>query len=124
MAQVAQGYCTNHPEPMAKINGPDGDVCLICQGKRQISGGTDPNAVDPGEEKMRAVLSAAGVNPGKPQPKQVVSAKESVTKQPLTLDEVLAQALSLLEHAPMPKDIKQFKLITKIMADLKKLVGE
>jgi len=109
------------------INGPDGDVCLVCQGKRQGEGNTNPNAVDPGDEKLRAVLAAAGVVVGPPKEKKAAQEKspELIAIQPVeSFEERIASALNIVKSVPLPNNIKQFKLVNKIIKDLKALLGE
>lgn len=128
---VAQGYCTNHGEPVAKINGPDGNICLLCEGKKQGEGNTDPNAVDPGEEKMRMMLAAAGVPVGIRKEagttvtgQKTVIVPQAIVQPSMSFEKCIEQARKIMESVPMPKDVKQFKAVNKIIADLKKLSGE
>lgn len=125
--EVVQGYCTNHESPVSKISGPDGNVCLLCEGKKPGIGNTAPNAIDPGENKMRAMLAAAGVTLGPP--KEVAPAvPKMIQTEPVVIvlqfSQCVEKALKIMESVPMPKDIKQFKAVNKIISDLKKLSGE
>lgn len=106
--------------------------CLRCD----VAPGTSTlvvTAADPGEEKIAQMLSAAGVVIPKPVnvqgkglavPKEKPQAIQPVVIQPgMSFEACVQEALKIMEHVPMPKDVKQFKAVAKIVLEMKKLTG-
>lgn len=129
MHEIAQGYCTNHPEPIQKIQDPTGEnVCILCQGKRQILTGPVVATGDPGEDKLSMMLRQAGVPVGKSRPIEErtapvaapARAQTVALKSPVSLDLVLAQ----LKALPMPASMKHFKAIQKAIKSLESIKEE
>ena len=129
---LVQGYCEKgHKDaagnPAQKINGPTGDVCLRCEADALPKTGTVSKTEDPGDEKMRQMLAAAGVSVPKasagqkPISLQTAKAEKLVTIVESFEDRV-RQALEIMKSLPMPSDVKQFKAVHKIIAGMESLL--
>lgn len=150
MAEMAYasgtGNCAKCGEQLLQLEGnedtPGGRQCIKCQSKRMISGGTVNDTPDIGEEALNNILSAAGVrSPGvsarpapipqnatksvAPESRQNGGKTVVVNIQPgQSFEHMVGEALKIMESLPMPKDIKQFKTINKIVASMRGLVQE
>lgn len=102
--------------------------CLKCD----VPAGTSTlrvTAEDPGEEKINQMLMAAGVAVPKgakiAQPATPQAKAQPVVIQPgMPFEDCVREALKIMQHVPMPKDVKQFKAVAKIVAAMEALIGD
>jgi len=124
---VGLGQCKKCGKDKIDVNGEI--RCLICEAEYNKPSGLTVKIDDPGEEKMSRVLAAAGV----------ATPKVSENRQPsVAIPKAVAQAvpethdfngkiqlaLNIMQSLPIPKDIKQFKNINKVISSLEKILGE
>lgn len=105
-----------------KILENDVPTCIFCFGKQSVVSKTPVVLIDdPGEAALATLSSKMGVA------KFDKSANTSITKtdNKLTIATGNAKdALAILTKLPMPKDVKEFRKIQKIIKLLEELVGE
>ena len=111
-----------------KISVNEEQKCLRCDSEPGTST-LMVTADDPGEDKINEMLMKAGVavpklskTPERVQLKQPV--QPVVLQQGMPFDMCVKEALKLMQKVPMPKDVKQFKAVAKIIAALEALIGE
>lgn len=147
MAEMAYasgtGNCAKCGEQLLQLEGnedtPGGRQCIKCQSKRMISSGPINDTPDIGEDALNSILSAAGVrSPGvvtKPLPSSQPATKSvAPMTQPApvvvnvvpgqSFEELVGEALKIMKSLPMPKGIKEFKSINKIIGAMEALVQE
>lgn len=140
MAYVSgTGECAKCHQPLlvAETTMDDGTgtgarVCLTCVGKKQGEGNVNDAPV-PTEEELNRVLAKAGVKIPfvRPEPQaqtitKIVAPPQSTVVnvqpgQPFGI--LIGEALKIMRALPMPKDVKQFKAVNKIIASLEALQG-
>ena len=144
MAISGMQKCSKCGQDKVAIN--EAQKCLKCEAEP----GTSTLVVtceDPGEEKMRQMLAASGVSipkvkaevpvdrgigVPKAEPIRPVQSARPVMYDPpqtaavgVTQFEVsMRHALAIMKGLTMPKDIRQFKTISKIIVQMESLVGE
>jgi hypothetical protein len=95
-------------------------VCIFCPSKQPAK--VDKNyktPIDPGEKEMQELLTKGKVPTLVPE-KLSYKAKILLPNEGSTVK----AALDIMKALSMPKDIKQFKQIQKIIKLLEKLIGE
>lgn len=107
------GVCQTHGPKLA-VNGIP--TCIKCKAKEDNAGRVMviQKVEDPGEEYFnggRAVAQQAGEVAKVAAPRPVVKTTEQV---PYSLEAGLQDILNILEHIPMPKNMKQYKLLLGI----------
>lgn len=120
-AITVQGRCSKCGQPKLAVEGVN--QCLQCDVGPSAPVGPISEYCDPGEDKLREVLSGRGVVIQKTDPSKVRAPQIAVTQGPAaTLENHVKNALEYLKTAPMPSDIKQFKSIQKAIKTLEGLV--
>ena len=99
-----------------KILENDVPKCIFCFGKQQVEPKRPPVMIeDPGEEKLAKFMPQATTGT-----KSAVSRHQVAPKAMGTLQD----ALTIMQRLPMPKDVKEFRKIQKIIKLMEELVGE
>lgn len=117
-----------------KIQAADEIKCVFCDFDTTVPKGPTVNIEDPGEEEINRVLAASGVRvdltkkvEGKKneQKAQEIKSAPQVVAAVTVVDfsEQIKTVLTIMEHLPMPKDMKQVKLVYKVIGDLNKILG-
>lgn len=131
MLTSALGYCNIHNIAKMSVGSNDFDgqaVCVKCQADARPKEGRTQVVEDPGEEFFQGKGSKAKVTiidaQYNPTAKSVASGigRAVVASAGLTLEEIVERAVSELGNLPMPKDIKQFKKVQKVIKTLQSLV--
>lgn len=106
--------------------------CLVCDANNNGGSGLVVTKEDPGEAALTEILSrvgVAGIPGGKPPTpikpvlavnRQVIAAKSEANSSLIQIG-TIENALDILRRLPMPKDIKQFKAISKAIKILENL---
>jgi hypothetical protein len=117
---------------LEKIQAGDGLQCLKCDVKVTPSGLVN-TAKDPGDEELSKMLAASGIMVPRPKPKEVqekgstvppIAPPTVVLAASAPFEEYIGQALKIMKSLPMPKNVKQFKAISKIIVSMENLVRE
>jgi len=123
---IGLGLCKKCGQDKIDVNGEI--RCLVCEAEYNKPSGLVVKIDDPGEEKMNRVLAAAGVATPKVEGKATVPPKPPVSvavqPEPADFNGKIQAALNIMQSLPMPKDIKQFKNINKVISSLEKILGE
>lgn len=126
----ALGQCPTHRIDKMSVTNSTGDtelICVKCRAAGEIKTGRTQIVEDPGESfngfsggKGKVTLLDAQYD---------ASAKAAVAGRPAvarfggaTLEEIVANAVLNLSGLPMPKDIKEFKKVQKVIKTLQSLV--
>lgn len=89
--------------------------CLTCESNNRPASKVKTTVEDPGHEVLMQALNL---------PSGPVSKVTKPTLSPMpVLGGTVQSALSIMKNLSMPKDIKEFKLINKIITDMEKLIG-
>jgi len=89
--------------------------CLTCESNNRPASKVKTTVEDPGHEVLMQALNL---------PSDPVSKVTKPTLSPMpVLGGTVQSALSIMKNLSMPKDIKEFKLINKIITDMEKLIG-
>jgi len=92
-------------------------VCIFCHGKKQVVPKRPPVMVeDPGEKELALMSGKAMQSQTKPYVKG--------TAQMVVTGSSVHDALAIMKSLPMPKDIKEFKKIQKIVKLMEALTGD
>lgn len=87
--------------------------CLTCESNAKQPSKVKTTVEDPGHDVLMKVLNL---------PIVPTISKTVLTRTPV-LTNTVQGALTIMKSLPMPKDIKEFKLINKIITDMEKLIG-
>lgn len=132
----ALGTCVKCRRDKVQVEG--GDVkCIFCDYDLNEPKGPTVNIPDPGEDEINKVLRATGVRvaTGESTPSTPRPAKTAVAPQVsapavraqiiavISFEEGIQSALETLRALPMPKDLKQFKVVAKTIKSLESLLG-
>lgn len=101
-----------------KVQVNDAFICLSCSGKKSPK--PNPNYTppkDPGEDWFNK-----GQNSVPEVPKSAPI--QTIAKPAQSLIACVKQAVAIMESAPMPKDIKEFKAVTKAIKYLNALLED
>jgi hypothetical protein len=123
----ALGTCARCGNNMIQVEG--NIQCVFCPSSTGGSG-LVVKTEDPGHEVLDKLLTKVGVAsipggkpplPVKPEAKQNVIASQIEVKNPSIQIGSIENALDILRNLPMPKDLKQFKQISKAIKILESL---
>lgn len=129
----ALGQCPTHHIDMMSVTSMDGNeqrICVKCRAASEPKMGRTQIVDDPGESFNGYVGGKANIQilkegaPGVADVEAIArAARKSVAASAgLTLEEIVERAVSELGNLPMPKDIKQFKKVQKVIKTLQSLV--
>ena len=130
----ALGQCPTHHIDFMSVTSLDGNeqrICVKCRAASEPKMGRTQIVEDPGESFNGYVGGKANVHiisEGAPGVAALEAAHKSLARRPvvasagLTLEEIVERAVSELGNLPMPKDIKQFKKVQKVIKTLQNLV--
>jgi len=113
----AAGFCTIHQMDKMFIGNANATepTCIRCVADARPKQGRTVIAEDPGENYFKGKGTVAKVT--------MLDGTKSVMKvSGATLEEIVVDALLNLSKLPMPKDVKEFKKIQKIIKTLRSLV--
>lgn len=126
----ALGQCPVHHIDRMSVGSNDFDgqaVCVKCQADARPKEGRTQLVEDPGEEffqgkptNAKVTLLDAQYDAKAFRPSGI--GRAVVASAGLTLEEIVERAVSELGNLPMPKDIKQFKKVQKVIKTLLNLV--
>jgi len=121
------GVCGKCGQQLLQVEENGSTLCIICQSKKMISEGPQVKAAAPTEEQMSKVLAAAGISV-KTAPQNTYVAPNSPpvpTKiQTGVFKDMVAHALDTMKALPMPKDLKQFKTVNKVISQMEGLLED
>lgn len=127
----ALGHCTTHRVDKMSVTDGSGNtelVCVKCRAAGEVKTGRTQLVEDPGEGfngftggkgKVTILDEAHGGNVGIAHPEK---ARPVVRFGGATLEEIVSNAVLNLHALPMPKDIKEFKKVQKVIKTLQSLV--
>jgi len=107
----ALGYCPQCKEPMISVNGAPS--CITCAKPQRPKHIVKPPPVGAAVPSETDLARMSGIS-GKTVPK----------KTTVVVGQTAQDALQIMKHLPMPKDLKEFRQIQKIIKQLEKLVGD
>lgn len=133
----ALGVCPKCQRDKVQVEGGD-TKCVFCDFDLTVPTGPVINPPDPGEEEINKILRATGVRvatgdstPAAPRaakpaaaPAQAAVVAPIVPALAVDFSSQIRAVLTAMESLPMPKDMKQVKLVLKVTNDLKKILGE
>lgn len=107
------GVCQVHKIPLMFMGREDelSAGCVKCVADQTPKTGVPQTYKDPGADYF-------GAGPDKAPTKQFSSVE---VKPVFSFNQSLLQAIAILQSLPMPKDLKQFKLINKVIVQLESL---
>lgn len=120
------GTCPRHGEPFVLAtenndgSGPAAKLCLSCRLEAQRArtrGLIAPPAPPVGQAEFEALLAKGPAQVAPETSPAVVPSRAGAT-----FEQVIAAAVAILQTCPMPKDLKQFKVVQKAMANLTKIL--
>lgn len=119
--QHGNGVCPEHGAMISRNGAP---FCLRCAAEAAKAAATPAGVVDV-EDPGHAAMDKVNLIPARENQTQVAAVVRPQPTfslaQPTTSDvDAIAKAISILRSAPMPKDMKQFKAISKAIALLEK----
>ena len=125
MIGSAAGYCNIHHMDKMFVGTEDATepTCIRCKADATPKLGRTQIVEDPGENFNGYTGGTAKVTilkTGEQAP--VPTRRPVVASAGLTLEEIVERAVSELGNLPMPKDIKQFKRVQKVIKTLQSLV--
>lgn len=131
MIGSAAGYCQIHKMDKMFVGTEDATepTCIRCKadatpklGRTQIveDPGADFNGYTGGKAKVTIIDNGAEYDASAKAAAPV--RRPVVASDGLTLEEIVERAVSELGNLPMPKDIKQFKRVQKVIKTLQSLV--
>lgn len=127
----ALGSCPVHRIDKMSVTDGSGNtelVCVKCRAAGEIKTGRTQIVEDPGEAfngfsggKGKVTLLDAQYD-ASAKAAAPIGRRPVVASAGLTLEEIVERAVSELGNLPMPKDIKQFKKVQKVIKTLQSLV--
>jgi len=120
----AVGYCTIHKIDKMMVGSSDENlepVCVKCRAAAEPKTGRPQTEQDPGEAFFSGKRSIAETTTPHAPHGDIAILRPSYTSS-LTLAQIVDRAVSELNNLPMPKDIKQFKQVQKVIKTLQSLV--
>lgn len=130
----ALGHCPTHRIDKMSVTDSSGNselVCVKCRAAGEVKTGRTQIVEDPGEGFNGFTGGKAKItllDPAHGAAQYDASAKSAVVGRPAphfggaTLEEIVANAVLNLHALPMPKDIKEFKKVQKVIKTLQSLV--
>lgn len=127
----ALGHCPTHRIDKMSVTDGSGNtelVCVKCRAAGEVKTGRTQLVEDPGEAFNGYTGGKAKITLIDPEYDGAAKAAVGVARRPvvasagLTLEEIVERAVSELGNLPMPKDIKQFKKVQKVIKTLQSLV--
>lgn len=119
----AAGFCVKHKMDKMFVGLEDATepLCIKCDAESKPKLGTTQIVEDPGEEYFKTNKSDAKIVNV---PANSIPQKSNVlvVGQQASFGEGIANALKILNALPMPKDLKQFKAVQKVVKTLEGLV--
>jgi len=123
------GFCTKHQMDKMFVGNENSTepTCIRCDADSRPKEGRTVIAEDPGEDFFRGKGTTAKITTLDPTSGAKLGIAEAM-KVPVqkfggaTLEEIVANAVLNLNGLPMPKDIREFKKIQKVIKTLQTLV--
>lgn len=125
------GFCQKHQMDKIFVGNENATepTCIRCDADSRPKEGRTVIAEDPGEDFFKGKGTTAKItvldpsHGGNPGVAEVVKAHVAIAKfGGATLEEIVANAVLNLNGLPMPKDIREFKKIQKVIKTLQTLV--
>lgn len=118
------GVCKTCGQQLLQVEDDGSKLCIVCKSKRLVEGGLQVPQASANEEQVNKVLAAAGISVKPAAKPQTVPQGAPVFDAPIsaTFEGSVLKALGIMNNLPMPKDIKQFKTISKIITQMESLL--
>lgn len=116
--QNAAGYCSKCKDMMVTENGvPKCFNCMPVRKSKLVA------TEIPNDKTFRQVMKESNA-PSLPQSQRKAPVVQVGKAEMVVTGNTAQDALAIMKNLPMPKDMKEFKQIQKIIQQLEKLVGE